>query len=746
MMKKIHIWISLLFISTMTPVVAQFGFEFNDQIVIKVGIDTLHNAWGGGLNYPQISDFDFDFDGDMDLFAFDVSYNNIRVFSQENNGSNYYRSVYDAKSMFPNDIAYKGIMVDYDMDGRNDLFTQGLSGLKVYRNVGDVSNGVQWELVSSLLQSQYPNNMSNLYVSASDVPAIIDVDGDGDIDILTFQQGGRHIEYHQNQSMELYGIPDSLVFELRNQCWGKFSEDVNTNAITLNDPNYPCTNGDIANPEVNTPETKSSLHAGSTLLAFDYNNSGVLDLVIGDVSFTNMNLLINGGAAVNTDSPMISSDPAFPSNTTPIDMHLFPAAYYVDVDFDGIKDLIVTPNARNVSENENSVLFYKNLGVDNNPTFFFSSNNYLQNQMIDHGTGTVPVFFDFDEDGLEDMIVANFFRYKPILDKGSTIAWYKNTGTAVDPEYTFIDNDFLGLASEAYGLRSIPAFGDLDNDGDDDLLLGVENGTLVYYENTSTGSGAVFSTASINYQDNTGTTISAGGFCHPQLFDLNNDGLLDLILGRRDGEIMYYENIGTLSIPSFQLANANVGGVDVSTVAPDGYAAPHFLRVNDTTHLFIGSVEGKLIYYSEIDGNLGVGDNFTFNSDNYLGIDVEHYSSFWVNDVDNDNNLDMFVGQDLGGLYHFEANPNSTASLNESSIERMIAVYPNPVETSITIAISSGEGKSYAIYDLSGQIMLEDEIMSTSTQVDIASFPQGFYVIHIELEDGRSIAKKVIKK
>lgn len=745
MWKKVQLIVGIITLTVSLNTYSQLGFEYDDSLLVKIAGNTLRNPWAGGLNYAQFSDFDYDFDGDLDLFVFDRSSDNIRVFSQEDDGVKYYKFVYDAKSKFPSGIRYRATMVDYDNDGRKDLFTYGIGGMMVYRNVGDAVNGLQWELFSELLYSQYPNNYSNLNVSASDIPAIIDVDGDGDIDILTYSQSGLHVEYHKNQSMELYGIPDSLVFVLKNECWGKFSEDPNTNDITLNDPNVPCVGGNIPNPEVNTGENKSE-HSGSTLLALDYDDSGVLDLIIGDASFSSMSLLINGGTSVNSDSPMISVDYAFPSNTTPINMQLFPAAFYVDVDFDGVKDLIVGANAKNVSSNERSILFYKNNGSNSNPNFIYSANNFLQGQMIEEGTGSVPIFFDFNEDGLKDLIVACFYQYKPVLDKESVVAYYKNTGTANEPIYTFIDNDVFNFSMESYGLRSIPSFGDLDNDGDEDMLLGVENGTLVYFENNSTGSGADFGPGAINYTDNLGSVINAGGYSHPQIFDLNNDGLLDLILGKRSGEIIYYENIGTASYPLFELRNAMLGGIDVSTTTPDGYSAPHFFRFNNETHLFLGCVDGNMLYYTGIDGNLDSGEVFTLESNDFLGINVEAYSAFWTDDVDNNGRLDLFVGQDLGGIYHFEVNPNSSASVNETSASALIAVYPNPVGKSLTIAINNATAESYQISDLNGHVLAAGNMQSNSTQVNTSDFASGFYLIQVRLTNGQFCVKKIVKE
>lgn len=724
----------------------QLGFVHQDSIVVKRSGDTLFNAWSGGLNYPQVSDIDFDFDGDLDLFIFDRSQNNIRVFLQEMiNGAPQYRQIYDVRSSFPDDVRYRAALVDYDADGRKDLFCYGIGGLKVYRNVGDAINGLQWELFQDLVYSQYPLLYSNLNISSSDIPAIVDVDFDGDIDVLTFSQSGKHVEYHQNQSMELYGIPDSLEFIVKNECWGLFTEDANTNAITLNDQTSPCVGGNISNPEVVSSENRAARHAGSTLLAIDIDDSGVLDLVVGDVAFTNMNLLINGGTAVNTNSAMISIEQNFPANTTPVDIQLFPAGYYVDVDFDGTKDLIVAPNAKNISINERSVFYYKNLGTDSNPNFVFMTNNFLQSQMIEHGSGTIPVLFDYNEDGLKDLLVGNFFRYKPILDKESVVAYYQNTGTVSEPVFTFVDDDIFNLAQENYGLRAVPTFGDVDNDGDEDMYLGLENGTLIYYENQSTGSGALFPSGVLNVTDAQGTVISVSGYAFPQLFDLNGDNLLDLAIGKRSGEIAYYENVGAASAPSFQLVNATLANIDIPTSNPDGYSAPHFFLDDGEIQLFVGSADGLLSYYTAIENQLNPGDTFDLVSHNFIGLNVEGNSSFWVEDLDQDERLNMFVGQDLGGLYHYEVDPSSNIGLFETEPAPLVAVYPNPGRDQLTISTTAVEGGNYRLLDVQGKIVLSGALIGAETNLDIRALETGFYMVYIEFANGRSASKKVLK-
>ncbi|MFM8241484.1 MAG: FG-GAP repeat domain-containing protein, partial [Crocinitomicaceae bacterium] len=322
--------------------------------------------------------------------------------------------------------------------------------------------------------------MLNLYVSSSDIPAIVDVDLDGDIDILTYHISGEYLQYHKNLSQELYGHSDSLQFELRNECWGGFREDVNSNSVFLNDQTPPCQGGNVPNPEFK-PNDQLKAHAGSTVLAFDYDGSGVMDLLLGDVAHPNLILLTNGGTTVNSNSLIINQDPNFPSNSIQANIQLFPASFWLDVDFDGNKDLLVAPNAKNVSENEKSVLLYKNTGTNSSNNFVFQTKAFLQEDMIEHGTGSIPVFCDIDNDGLTDMFVANFYAYKPTLLKESRIAYYKNTGTITQPFFTLVDSDFLNFASSPYGLRIIPSFGDLDGDGKKDMILGFENGTIGFF-------------------------------------------------------------------------------------------------------------------------------------------------------------------------------------------------------------------------------------------------------------------------
>ena len=710
---------------------AQFQFNFNDSIEVYRTNTSLKYPWAGGLNYAQFSEIDYDYDGDMDLLVFDRSNDQMRVFGQKiEGGVSFYKLDPLAYLEFPEQIRYRVFSIDYNGDGKNDLFTYGIGGIKVFKNVGSPQIGLQWELAKDLLYSDYTGANLNLYVSSSDIPAIVDVDFDGDIDILTFHISGEYLQYHQNQSQELYGHSDSLIFKLKNECWGGFREDVNTNFLILNDITLPCTTGNVPNPGIK-PNTSSvdKAHSGSTVLALDYDGSGVMDVLIGDVAYSNMNLLINGGTTPNTNSLMISVDPAFPSNSTPIAINLFPAAYFVDVDFDGKKDLLVAPNAKNVSENEKSIWKYKNTGTQSSANFVFETKAFLQQDMIEHGTASVPFLVDIDNDGLKDLFVSNFYAYKPTLNKESRIAYYKNTGTSIDPKFTLIDSDFLNLSTLNYGFKISPSFGDLDSDGKIDILLGLENGTLVFYKNNSSSSSLIFAPPVLNYTDNLGAVISAGQYAAPQIFDLDNDGKLDLIIGKKTGELMYYKNIGSLSTPQFQLTNPMLGNIDVSTLTPDGYPTPHFFRFQDTTYLLLGASDGFIRFYDAIDNALSNGNSFNLRDADFLSLSkaIGGYSSCAVADLDGDNKLNLFVGQDLGGLFHLEHDENSNLGIHTEIIPTQnIECFPVPATKSLTIRLELMGDKLF-IYNVIGQKIDELILNQGTNELDLQNYSTGIY-------------------
>ena len=98
-------------------------------------------------------------------------------------------------------------------------------------------------------------------------------------------------------------------------------------------------------------------------------------------------------------------------------------------------------------------------------------------------------------------------------------------------------NPFTGLNAGNY---STPSFADLDGDGDIDAVVGEGNGTLQYFRNTGTATAPVF--VQQTGAANPFSGVDVGTFSAPSLADLDGDGDLDAVVGRRQRPPLFPEH------------------------------------------------------------------------------------------------------------------------------------------------------------------------------------------------------------
>ncbi len=709
-----------------------FGFEKEYAIEVRDSLGNLYNnPWAGGMNSCHFSSVDLNLDGIKDLFVFDKD--GDKVLCYLNNGapgSVDYTFAPEYKELLPRIKGWANF-IDYDCDGRNDLFTYTTGAIMVYRNVSDTVLKFKKAVDKHLLSYQF-GGYTNIWVTYADYPAFSDIDNDGDIDILTFGVLGSWLGYHKNLSMEKYGHCDSLDYFLDDYSWGCFAESEESNILTLD----TCFDSKSVKYSLNSKvKTGDIKHVGSTLLAIDLDADNDKDLLLGDVDYPNIIQLINGGTP--DSAYIISQDTAFPSNDLPVDLVSFPAMCYVDVNNDHKNDLIVSPFDPSLDKSRNfeNILLYSNTGANNDPHLVFQRNDFLQFDMIDFGAGAYPVFFDFNKDGLMDIVVSNFgYLDSSYYDAAmalqcvyrSQLALMKNEGSNTNPGFRLITRNYEGISSLKI-TAAYPAFGDLDGDGDEDMLLGNSKGSVHYFENIAgPGNPVDFILNELNFQG-----IDVGEYSTPRLVDLNKDNLIDLVCGKKDGKLSYYRNDGTLQNPVFTLQTESLGGVDVTDNQYPyfAYSVPCFFKESNEFRLFVGNVAGHLHYYKDIGNNLN-GD-FTLDNNNYLWLYEGIRSSVAVHDLNGDGYQDMMMGNYSGGLgYYKGVDPPMIGIENEKSNLSEIDIYPNPANNCIRIYNSTGsEIVKAIIYSINGQKLLIYKIIND--QIDISVLTPGLFIVEL---------------
>ncbi len=280
------------------------------------------------------------------------------------------------------------------------------------------------------------------------------------------------------------------------------------------------------------------------------------------------------------------------------------------------------------------------------------------------------------------------------------IVWHENIN----------NGSFAASKSIANTTASDVDTADFDNDGDIDIFTtSVNNKIVLWYQNDGHGNFQINEQATIHVE--TGANII-------RVRDVNNDGLIDVVLSVYPNSIVWHKNEGDNHFGTQQIVTAAAKyATDLKLADLD--------KDGDVDILSSSWDDDKVAWYAN-DGNGNFGEQ------QIISTAGDRPNTVYVADVDKDGDLDVLATSYADDKVALFRNLLPDIRINPDSTTRFV-LFPNPTANQLQIKQNNKPAYvTYAIYNVLGSELIKGSFNTQTLTLDVTNLSKGMYLVQLK--------------